>query len=376
YILDKAGALVAMDEYFTEKELSAYIPGFLEEGRFNENNELLLFPILKSTELFTANETDWEPFAQETGITPQSIKTHEDLCKAAKTYYEWTDAMTPNIKEDGKALYGRDSVANYIFIGCYQLGHEIFKVEDGVMTLDMDKDTMRTLWDNYYIPYINGYFGAYARFRSEDCKMGKILALTSSSSSVGYLPTAVTDINDTTHDISTYITRALPFEGTVTEAIVQQGASYCLLKSTPAAQEGAVEFIKWFTAYERNLDFAMMSGYSPVTIEANTAQAINSSFNQDATTPKGKNVLGALITGAEAFSECDAYATKPFNGSKEVRIILGDALEQKAAEDRRQVISLMEAGQTRQQAVSNFITDENFNTWFEELCLKVNETVK
>ena len=182
FILDQKDALSSLDAYFTKDELAAYVPGFIEEGRFNEGNELLLFPILKSSELFTANETDWAPFAQATGVTLESITTKEQLTAAAKTYYEWTDALTPDVPEDGKALYGRDSVSNYIYIGTYQLGHEMFSVKSGKLSVDLDRDTFKTLWDNYYIPFVNGYFGAYAKFRSEDCKTGKILALTSSSS--------------------------------------------------------------------------------------------------------------------------------------------------------------------------------------------------
>ena len=105
----------------------------------------------------------------------------------------------------------------------------MFHVADGKLTVDLDRDTFKTLWDNYYIPFINGYFGAYAKFRSEDCKTGKILALTSSSSSVGYLPTAVTLEDDITHDIVTYGSRDLPFANAANDAVVQQGACYCLL---------------------------------------------------------------------------------------------------------------------------------------------------
>lgn len=373
FILDQSGALAPMDSYFTEEELGAYVPGFIEEGRFNEGNELLLFPIIKSTENFTANETDWAPFAEATGITLPSLATKEDLTAAAKAYYEWTDAQTPDVPEDGKALYGRDSVSNYIYIGSYQLGHEMFRVTDGKLTLDLDRDTFKTLWDNYYIPFINGYFGAYAKFRSEDCKTGKILALTSSSSSVGYLPTAVTLEDDTTYDISTYESRDLPFSGAVNDAVVQQGASYCMLASTPGQQEGAVAFLKWFTEPQRNLDFALMSGYSPVTLSANTKEAIEGAFSGDASTPKGLNVLNSLLINAEVFGGEETYATKPFAGGKEVRTILGDALEQTAIADREAVVAAIAGGATREDAVMEYSTDAYFDAWFTALGERVRE---
>lgn len=374
YVLDEAGALAPMDSYFTEAELKEYIPGFLEEGRFNANNELMLFPISKSTELFTANETDWAAFAQATGIELSSITTKEKLTAAAKAYYEWTDSLTPT-PEDGKALYGRDSVSNYVYIGTYQLGHEMFKVKDGKLSVDLDKTTFKTLWDNYYIPYINGYFGAYAKFRSEDCKTGKILALTSSSSSVGYLPTAVTAADDTSHNIETFIGADLPFENAANDASVQQGASYCLLKSTPAQQEGSIEFLKWFTESERNLDFATMSGYSPVTFAANNADAIKSAFGSNVSTPKAQNTLDALLIDADIFSNHEAYASKPFEGCKEVRSRLGSLFEKTAATDRAAVAEAIAAGSSRADAVAKYSSDEYFETFYANLVEQVNALV-
>lgn len=376
YILDESNALASLDKYFTDEELSAYVPGFIEEGRFNKNNDLLLFPIIKSTEIFTANETDWELFDRDTGITLDSITTKEELTAAAKVYYEWTDALTPDIREDGKALYGRDSVANYVYIGCYQLGQNMFEVENGKLTVNLDRDTFKTLWDNFYVPYVNGYFASYAKFRSEDAKTGRILALTSSSSSAGYLPTAVTLEDDSTHNISIYQTKDLPFENTKIDSVVQQGASYCLLKSTDAQEEGAVEFLKWFTAPERNVQFAIDSGYSPVTLEANKEDAIKKAFTGEESSVKDKNVLEALVLSADSFSNSVAYATKPINGSKDVRSILGDSLETLAITDREAVVGAIAGGATREEAVSKYVTDEYFDAWFNDICNKVNMAIE
>ena len=52
------------------------------------------------------------------------------------------DALTPDVPNDGKAFFGRDSIANYMVIGAKQLGHEFAKVgDDGKVTVEADKDT-------------------------------------------------------------------------------------------------------------------------------------------------------------------------------------------------------------------------------------------
>lgn len=35
------------------------------------------------------------------------------MTAAAQRYYEWTDSLTPE-ENDGKALFGRDAMANYM----------------------------------------------------------------------------------------------------------------------------------------------------------------------------------------------------------------------------------------------------------------------
>lgn len=373
YILDQSDRLVNLDDYFTEEEEEAYVPAFLDEGRFNEDNELLLFPISKSTEVFTANKTDWEAFGEATGTTLDKISTQEDLVAAAEAYYKWTDEQTPEVENDGKALYGRDSVANYIYVGTKQLGHELFTVKDGKVTIDMDRDTFKTLWDNYYIPYIKGYFGAYAKFRSEDAKTGKILALTSSTSSVGYLPTQVTLSDDTTHAIELYTAKTLPFAKAQNDAVVQQGASFCLLKSTEAEQEGSVEFLKWFTESERNVEFSLNSGYSPVTVEANSKENMEKAIASKDVSAVEKD---AQLIAADVFENDEPYATKPFKGSKDIRSLLESALKDTCANDRATIEAAIAAGSSREEAISPYCTEEYFERWFDNICEQVESLTK
>lgn len=181
YEMDKLGLLVDMDKYISKEELNEYIDEYVEEGRINSKDEFKLFPIAKSTEILMLNKTDWDKFAKATNSNINDIKTIEGLVETSKKYYEWTDSLTkePN---DGKVFFGRDTLANYIIIGSKQLGVEIFSVKDGKVTLNIEEKVMKKLWDNFYVPYINGYFASYGKFRSDDAKTGDILALVGSSS--------------------------------------------------------------------------------------------------------------------------------------------------------------------------------------------------
>lgn len=116
YALDKLGLVVDVSRYLTADERAAYVDNYLTEGDFGQTGSIKIFPVAKSTELLFLNETDWQPFAEATGTQESEMLTIEGLLAVAERYYNWTDAQTAT-PDDGKALFGRDAMANYLLIG-------------------------------------------------------------------------------------------------------------------------------------------------------------------------------------------------------------------------------------------------------------------
>ena len=156
YKVDEMGCAVDISKYFTDEELNEYIDGYIEEGRISTDNSLKIFPTAKSTEVMILNFTDWEKFAESENVSTDDLKTWESVVDTAEKYYEYTDNLTPDIKNDGKAFFGRDSIANYMLVGAKQLGAEFVVQKDGKAVLNIDQDVVRRLWDNYYVPYAKG----------------------------------------------------------------------------------------------------------------------------------------------------------------------------------------------------------------------------
>ncbi len=242
YTVDQLGQVMDLQEYLSEEEKSAYIDSYIKEGDFSGTGEVKIFPTAKSLEVLVLNKTDWDVFAGETGATYDDLADMEGLVETAKKYYEWTDEKTPDVPDDGKALFGRDAMANYMLIGSMQLGQEIFQVSDGKMTLHFDKEVARRLWDNYYIPYIKGYFAATGRFRSDDIKTGNIIAYVGSSSSVSFFPDTVSVSDSESYPIEMDVLPCPEFDGG--DYAVQQGAGMVVTKGEEAEVYASVEFLK------------------------------------------------------------------------------------------------------------------------------------
>lgn len=360
YAADQMGGIVDLKQYLTEEEIAAYIDSYMKEGDFDGSGEIKIFPMAKSTEVLVLNKTDWDVFAAATGARYEDLADMEGLVKTAQSYYEWTDARTPEINGDGRALFGRDAMANYMLIGGMQLGTEIFQVSDGRMTLDFNKETVRKLWDNYYVPFVKGYFAASGRFRSDDIKTGNIIAFVGSSSGASFFPDTVSRSDQESYPIEMEVLACPGFAGGEAYA-VQQGAGMVVTKGSEAEIYASVEFLKWFTADEQNILFSVQSGYLPVTRTANNKDAILGSGAQIS-----QKMERTLPVAVDTVNRNRTYTTKAFEEGTKARNVLEYAMSDLAAQDRLVVAERLAAGQSLEEAAAEFCTDAYFDAWYEE----------
>ena len=365
YTAQQKGILADLSQYLTKKEQEAYVDSYIDEGYLNNDGALYLLPVAKSTEILMVNQTDWEPFAEATGSTLDELKTTEGITEVAERYYNWTDSLTPDIPDDGKAMYGRDSMSNYFIIGMRQMGKEIFEVKDGKVTYNTDKGLIRRLWDNYYVPYIKGYFAAYGRFRSDDVKTGDVIAYTGSMSSASYFPDHV-ETDTENYPIDCVIQEA-PVMKDGSNVRVQQGAGMAVTKSDDAHEYASSVFLKWFTQKEQNLRFGCNSGYLPVLKAANTTKALDETI---ASYQIGINdkVYECLKTVLNEFDQTEFYTPKTFEEGYSARKVLDCSLSDRVAADKKAIDAAVADGASREKEIKKYLTDEAFEQWYEEFC--------
>ena len=369
YAVDQMGQVVDLKDYLSEEEKSAYIDSYMKEGDFAGTGEIKIFPTAKSLELLVINKTDWDAFAAATGASYDDMADMEGLTATAGKYFEWTDSLTPDIPDDGKALFGRDAMANYMIIGSMQLGQEIFQVSDGKVMINFDKSVARRLWDNYYIPFIKGHFAATGRFRSDDIKTGNIIAYVGSSSGVSFFPESVNVSDSESYPIEMDVLPCPQFDGG--DYAVQQGAGMVVTKGEEAEIYASMEFLKWFTADERNIKFSVDSGYLPVTKTANNMDAIAGSGAEI------KDGMKKVLTvGVDTVNSNELYTTKAFENGGKARNILEYAMSDKAVADREIVVQRMAQGLRLEESVAEFELDDNFDAWYEETLQRLQEAVQ
>ena len=327
YALDQMGMVVDLAPYLTEEEKAQFVEGYLSEGDFGEDDSIKIFPVAKSTELLFLNDTDWQAFADAAGVRCEDLATMEGLTAAAEKYYNWTDAQTA-APDDGKALFDRDAMANYMLVGAQQLGDTIFAVKDGRMT-------------------------------------GNVLAYVGSSSSATFFPTRVTNDANQSHEISLKTLPAPQFEGGEAVA-VQQGAGMVVTAAKEEEVKASVEFLKWFVRAENNIAFSVGSGYLPVTRKANDMQEILASgLTLD------DNMQQTLAVAVDTVNGNRLYTPHAFAGGSSARKVLEYGLSDLAAADRETVVQRIAEGQSAAEAEAEFLTDEYFEAWYQDICAKL-----
>ncbi|NLC53727.1 MAG: extracellular solute-binding protein [Firmicutes bacterium] len=291
-ILWQQGLLAPLDEEFTQKELDAYLPQFIEEGRLADGR-LYVFPIAKSTEVLFVNQTLFDRFSAATGVQLDSLATFEGIAEAAVKYYEWTDALTPDQDNDGKTFFTADSWFNLAHVGMAQLGGEFIYPDH----LNITSDLFLPIWDFSVLPAFAGGYAVTDSYSSELSRTGEIVCSLGSTAGILFYGDSIT-YPDNTRENVTYTILPYPIIRDGEKFALQRGGGMCVRRSTPQKEHAAALFLKWFTQPEQNMRFVSTTGYLPVTKEA-----FENNIKKEMTAAKTQNLKKLLETATYMYRE-------------------------------------------------------------------------
>lgn len=340
--LQQQDVVADLSEYFTEEDLSKVIDDFLEAGYVNGVQSIL--PTVKSTELIFLNETLWLPFAQETGYTYEDLQTWEGVYATAKAYYEYTDGLTPEVALDGKALFGIDSLQNYIIVSCMQMGTDIFNPSASAQKNIMAE--LEVIFKLYIEAMSYGYFTTEGIFRTDDIRSGDIIAYAGSSASFAYFPDWIETAEGEKMDIE-WTALPYPYFEDGTPFVLSQGAGVVVTKNDGVREAACAKFLNFFL--ECNIDFAIDSGYIPV-VSAFVGDGIG---EVDLTYLEEKELFDNEIHTYELvidqINQDMLYQPSAFEGSYTVRSELASALEQSAKTNKEVVRAQLASGMSLEE---------------------------
>jgi len=244
--------LLAWDSYFTKEELAAFHSEFLSEGYFDSG--LLMLPIAKSTEAFYVNQTLFDRFSADTGVTEDDLGTIEGMLNTAKVYYDWSG---------GHDFMQINDFYNYAYVGMKAVGSEW--ITDGKLQLN---DDFARIWKPLAETAIYGGICLEDGYAASRWKTVEIISNIGSTADVLYQPREVIYADNTTEAISA-IALPYPVFNEDTAGVVYRGGGLFAIKSSDERKNyGAYLFARWLVEEENNLNFVTQAGYLPVTDKA------------------------------------------------------------------------------------------------------------
>ncbi len=292
HILWREGLLAPLDEKFTTKELDAYLPQFIEEGRLADDR-LYVFPIAKSTEVLFVNQTLFDRFSAATGVELESLATFEGIAEAAVKYYQWTDSLTPHKINDGKSFFTADSWFNIAQVGMAQLGGDFIHPDH----LNITSEIFKPIWNFSVLPALAGGYAVTDGYSSDLSRTGEIVCSIGSTAGILFYGDSITYPDNTSEKVTYTVLPYPTFKGG-TKMALQRGGGMCVKRSSPKKEHAAVLFLKWFTQPEQNMRFVSSTGYLPVTKEA-----FENNIKREITTAKTQNLKKLLEAAAHMYGE-------------------------------------------------------------------------
>lgn len=363
-----------LDHYFTKEELNEYFESFLNEGRFDINENLKIFPIIKSSEVLFINKTHWNTFAEQYHLSYDDLSTWESLAKTAQKYYEYTDAQTPQLN-DGKAMFSRDSLANYMIVGSKSLGHSIMETKTHAFNENfrLDIPTIKKLWDYFYVPLVKGHYSLRGKFSSDSNQVDDVLMYISSSTSINFASEYVVLENGQIKIIEIDAIAPPIFEGKSRHAI-QQGAGIVIVESDQKERnEACVEFLNWLLKDENNLKLALSHAYVPVKNKNLDFERISEFAHAQGKSPN-QNVLKTIDVTIEQIKSSQLSSLSKIKNAYPIRIAIKDSLETFCINNRKEFLERLQNGEPYDELVEEFTSNSKFVDFFNLLQSTLSKT--
>lgn len=243
--------LLDWNEYFSEEELSAYIPEFLEDGIVN--GKLSVFPVSKSTLLLFVSGSQFERFSNDTGITYSSLSNWDEFFDAAEKYYNWSG---------GKPFCALDYPM--IIIECAAMENGAINIFDENGFYDPSNEIFKNTFMKFADAFAKGHIVLSNLYANTQIMTGEVLTGMGSSASILYFNDTITYENGISEPMNLEILPIPSVKGKKLN-VTQSGVGLCSYKTTSQKAEAAVIFARWLTEPQINLEFACQTGYMPVT---------------------------------------------------------------------------------------------------------------
>ncbi|NLN04387.1 MAG: extracellular solute-binding protein [Clostridiaceae bacterium] len=369
YLAKTMNKIASIDDYLEEEELSEYIRGYLERGRYTSDSKRFVFPINNDTKVIYVNNVQWERFKQANpGYDESVFETWESLVEVSMRYYDWTDSLTPDIEGDGKAFIAFDSLSDYIFTSSNQLMNSIIQPGHKEVRINLDKRALYRLWEPVYKGFIYGGISIQRREnKSELMTSGDIVCYIASTKNVDEFPLAFMFMNKVgetklrVYDFPTFNNQR--------KVSPMEGDGLIVLKSDSKKEFACFYFLDWLVTQDEYVQICYDEMVMPVKHDSHYSEyAITLVENgQKAKEAMKKHRAIVFEAASQQVLEGEPYAPVAFSKSSKFMQEVEDSFYDNVFAGIMEVDRLTEKGYDRRDSVEQVASNELFEIWYQSL---------
>ncbi len=247
-------SLLDWNEWFSEEERSAFVPGFLADGE--QDGKLYIFPLSKSTHVLMFNGSRFARFSAETGVAYDDFSTWEGLYDAAARFYDWSG---------GEVFCALDYPIRAVELNAMEHGAQDFYTEDG--WYDFDNPIFKESWMQFARSLAQGHVQVADLYSNTQVMTGDALCGLGSCAAILYYNDTVSYADGTSEPMDLHVLPVPQTPGSE-PLMTQAGVGLAAHRTTDQKAEAAALFVDWLTEAERNLKFVADTGYMPVRVGA------------------------------------------------------------------------------------------------------------
>lgn len=338
YSLSSSNSIAELSDYFTAMELgTTFFETSVEDVSLSG---LRAIPTKIDINVLALDKTAWETFAQENGLDDTSLATWDGVLAVAETYQSTTNG------ESFLSIYSSYDASLEI---ASQMGSPLVEISSSGATINIQNDTMQTIWDSISVPQIKGLFVS-----------GDYQTIEDGSTIATYCPVSKLPKGD---DI--LVLQAPTVTEDTSSPYMVDTTAIAINSEDNSKIYAGVEFIKWLTDTNQNSVYALSDSSIPANKQfaPNSNSSLIDSYDVNAT---------AIDLATTLLAKDKTFRVSPFDNISTFKDTLENKVNQTSSHDI--VDKRRTSGVLEDKLYDGILDSTSFTTWYNDICEQLNIT--
>lgn len=356
YLAYLNGRIVSAEQYLTKKELSEFVPGFLDKGRFTTDGNTYIFPLQASLDVMYLNESRMNEFkAACPDVDETKLQTWQGVYEVAQQYYAWS----------GKSFIAIDNLSDYIMTVADQYTAPIVQKGNKGVRIVLNQEVLREIWDFYYSGTLRGYISSSESSVNYQMETGQIACYLASASDAKWVPLTYRNQEGINRPFLLKV-QQYPSASAFKVGIPSHIRGVAVVDVDASANQEAYHFLSWIAQNEQI--YKMIAANTDLPVHKDVLN--NSKLYENLCDYVSGYNPSVSITYAEVYRQVTTqhlYSVPVFYGSEYFTEEISRSLLEATRESKARMERLMEEGISYDAALTELEQGAYFYAWIEKL---------